>query len=783
MEIEVFGATGEFSTGKAQPLDCKVLTPTGWTTMGEVHPGDSIVNPSGGTTIVKAVFPQGKKPVFRVRFSDGAETRCCNDHLWLVQDINHRNRKQRGKVVSTGDLRQILPGKRWIPLVEPVSFNAHCDLPIDPYVLGVLIGDGGLTKGIYLSNPEPEIREKVQSRLPAELALFATAAGSNLDFRITTGIQGGVDYERNQILNELRKLGLHGKKSVDKFIPQVYLTASTWDRLELLHGLCDTDGSASPGACEYSTSSEKLACDVRELVWSLGGTVTINDRIPKFTYRGERKTGAKSYRLWIRLPHGINPFFLSRKAEICDEPRGRVNPTRRIESIEPIGEAECQCLLIDSEDHTYVTDDYVVTHNTILGLSIAPGAHPINHAFAGQPRTLYLDLEKSGTSYGGTGCQRIDVPAEMTKALGAKWTARQVAEWFNSVPGRVQPGQYDVCVVDPINDIESGEVDLVKSKPDDYGYTKAQMDRSVPLLMAAMKAHYKKLLMGFAGVFKCLYFTVHLRDEFKGGSPTGRREPRGKETLAELASLYLWLERLPDDKGKTSAVPSAIVMKHRLSDTRVNEAGELEIVELMPRRIPVATVQAIRQYIANPPCIERPAAGESVVEKEVTEIELQRMRLATAEAQAAANVQQAWLIDRQMELAAIRRQTTITTSAAPPSDMAKINQEIAAKQADGAKLAATTPPEDKPAMPNPTQRPSASGVASTTMAAPSSADPDRVARFNTLLSTSGIEPEKLRMAMLKYGASRFTQLTPEYQDALLAAMQKAADAKAAAAKN
>jgi len=103
------------------------------------------------------------------------------------------------------------------------------------------------------------------------------------------------------------------------------------------------------------------------------------------------------------------------------------------------------------------------TGKTILGLSIAPGVHPPGHPFEGQPRTLYLDLEKSGTSYAGTGCHRVDVPAEMTKACGANWIAKQAAEWFNSIPQRVKPGQYDVCVVDPINDIESGEVNIVKA--------------------------------------------------------------------------------------------------------------------------------------------------------------------------------------------------------------------------------------------------------------------------------------------------------------------------------
>lgn len=432
------------------------------------------------------------------------------------------------------------------------------------------------------------------------------------------------------------------------------------------------------------------------------------------------------------------------------------------------------------------------TGKTILGLSIAPGVHPAGHAFEGKPRTLYLDLEKSGTAYGGTGCKRVDVPSVLAQAFGPNYTAKQAAEWFNAVPTHVQPAQYDVCMVDPINDIEAGEIDLVKANPTAYGYTKNQIDNSTPLLMAAMKAHYKKLLMGFARVFKCLYFTTHLRDEFKGGKPTTRREPRGKETLAELASLYLWLERLPDDSGKTSPVPSAIVLKHRLSDTRVNGSGELDVIELMPRRIPVATVQAIRSYIANPPNIEKPAAGEKVIEKPVSEVELQTLRLHTAEAQAAAAQAQASLVERQKELAALRGKPVITTHvvevtpatqpaqvqpapAAPPPpptkpdstptqaevDAAKANADarIAASDQRGKDLMATQPAADRPAGQKPPT-------------------PDeRVTRFLALSKASGVDPEKLKTKMAKEGAERFTQLSPENQDALLAALQRIADGK------
>lgn len=427
------------------------------------------------------------------------------------------------------------------------------------------------------------------------------------------------------------------------------------------------------------------------------------------------------------------------------------------------------------------------TGKTILGLSIAPGVHPTGHPFAGQPRTLYLDLEKSGATYGGTGCQRIDVPATLAKAYGANYTARQMAEWFNALPAKLQPGQFDVIVVDPVNDIESGEVDIVKANPAAHGYTANQFAGSVGLLMAAMKAHWKKLLMGYSNVCKCFFFTTHLRDEFKGGRPSGKREPRGKETLAELASLYLWLERAPDEKGVVSDKPSAIVLKQRLADTRMNADGELEIVNLMPPRIPVATVQAIRQYIANPPDYNKLTAGERVVEKPVTEIELQRMRLATAEAQTAAATAQATVLDRQRELTAIR-QAACACSPQQADQTARLNKEaaekreadaavaaaaatekLAAQVEEGKRLAAAAGPEHATTQHVHDQQKALAAMeqARTGVATPS-ANGDRVERFKRLLPASGVDLDKLKLAFSLRNAERFTQLRPSDQDEILA---------------
>ena len=405
------------------------------------------------------------------------------------------------------------------------------------------------------------------------------------------------------------------------------------------------------------------------------------------------------------------------------------------------------------------------TGKTLLGLSIAPGLHPAGHPFAGKPRTLYLDLEKSGATYGGTGCLRMDVPAEMAKLYGANYSAKQVAEWFIALPGKLAAGQFDVILFDPINDIDSGIVDLVKANPTAHGYTANQFSASVGLLMAAVKAYMKKVLMAYSNVCKCFFFTTHLRDEFKGGKPSGKREPRGKETLAELASLYLWLERLPDDKGAVPDKPSAIVLKQRLADTRMNEAGELEVVNLMPPRIPVATVQELRRYIANPPDYAKLTAAERIVEKTATEEEMLRLKLATAEMNALAETARGANLDRQQQLLAVRQ---AAQNAAPqqPDRSAQVQADAAAKREADALAARIAADEAESKRLMAANNPSTTGAASTTPTA-TGTPPNRIDRFKTAVVQSQITPEKLKQALSALNRERFSQLTVDEQDSLL----------------
>ena len=230
---------GEPGTGKAQPLHAPVLTPTGWTTIGDLTPGDSVIGSDGTSTRVLAVHERGDLPIYDVTFSDGAVVQVCADHLWQVQTNNDRHRRTH-RVLDTDTVRlMLLNGRRlYIPIVEPVQFDS-APLPLDPYVLGVLLGDGGLTKNVTFTSADPEIVEAVRSRL---LDVNVVREQSNvLTYHITT--QRG---QRNPVLDALRTLGLMGHTSLDKFIPELYLTASVEQRLKKQQRLAKGDKSLLP---------------------------------------------------------------------------------------------------------------------------------------------------------------------------------------------------------------------------------------------------------------------------------------------------------------------------------------------------------------------------------------------------------------------------------------------------------------------------------------------------------------------------------------------------------
>lgn len=370
--VMLFAASG--GSGKAGPLWSKVLTPTGWKFMGDIQLGDKVIAGDGSITHVTGVFPQGKKPIFKIEMSDGATTHCCDEHLWLTKTQRDRDCGRDWKVRSLKEVRETLHlhknhGRKdrnhSIPMVGPVRFEEK-NLPIHPYLLGVILGDGSITKhGFVLSVSDDQVKNKVLGLLPAKHYLTVKQVKQNcIDYSFVCGKEPG---NLRDLLREMRLFGCH---SWEKFVPENYIYSSVEQRLALLHGLMDTDGTTSGTSTTFDSSSRALRDAVATIVQSLGGKVRCTERQPWFSYKGEKKQGRISYRAFISMPPGFKSFSIDSKAAKEIE-RTKYKPSRMIDSVEYVGDHEAQCIMVAHPSHTYVTDDFIVTHNSTIAYNWA----------------------------------------------------------------------------------------------------------------------------------------------------------------------------------------------------------------------------------------------------------------------------------------------------------------------------------------------------------------------------------------------------------------------------
>lgn len=360
-------ATLQTGGGKAQPLTAHIRVPGGWKFMGDISVGDEIITQDGSVTKVTGVYPQGVKKIYRVVFADGRWTECCPEHLWKVFYIN-TSVDRRWRVVDTEEMLRLIsmPNPRvYVDLIEPED-KPDVDLPVDPYLLGCLLGDGHLgANKVGFSSVDQEIIDQVSALLPHDTTL-RKVKGDNVDYRLIG--QKGV---RNSLLDAMRVLGLAAKRSWEKEIPVVFIEASRSQRLSLLQGLMDTDGTVGSdnGRVSFSTASFTLAHQVQYLVRSLGGIASISRKTPSYTYNGEVKRGRVSYTVGIRYKKPSDLFRLERKRLLAKEKNQYSDTLKlRVKSIEVVGEKPAQCISVEHPSRLYVTDDFIVTHNTFLGL-------------------------------------------------------------------------------------------------------------------------------------------------------------------------------------------------------------------------------------------------------------------------------------------------------------------------------------------------------------------------------------------------------------------------------
>jgi phosphate starvation-inducible PhoH-like protein len=366
-----------FMRGRAQPLFTPVLTPAGFRPIGTLRVGDLVTGRDGRPTPVLGVYPQGRKPVFRLRTQDGASTLCCSEHLWHVLTPDDRRRGKPGRVVETrqmvGRLRAAHQHRFELPLLSaPAEFPGR-EVPLDPYGLGLLIGDGCLTTSTTptFATADPELAVALEASLDG--VDVHPKGGVDYVLRNPDGHRGGV-IVANPVTIALRELGLAGTRSHTKFVPELYLHNSVAVRIALLQGLLDSDGGpvvqrGRTCRIQYTTCSETLRDDVVYLVRSLGGVAYARRRDAAGRPPGRANGRPVEHRhdafvLDIRIPAGIDPFRLERKQHVYER-HGGGRPSRFVDAIEPAGEMETVCIQVAAADSLYVTDDYLVTHNTL----------------------------------------------------------------------------------------------------------------------------------------------------------------------------------------------------------------------------------------------------------------------------------------------------------------------------------------------------------------------------------------------------------------------------------
>lgn len=361
----------QMGTGKQQRVDANVLTPSGWTAIGALNVGDQVIGSDGQPCTVTGVHPQGKKASYRVVLSDGSSVEAGPEHLWTVmyrnggkvwQNLTLTTDQLRTRPIidldwGVGRITQLDLSKThlYIPLLSaPVNYPRK-PLLLPAYLIGQLIANGSLAHGTPALSCHRDDWNHIKARLLRDGVVIG---GVNFYGKVVRSLYPG-------ILSQIRELGLD-VLSGEKSIPEPYLRSSPQDRIDLFHGLMDGDGSITKtrNRIAYHTISSKLAHDVKELVQGFGGIASIR------TYDRSHEGKPVEYHVRIRLPEWVKPFTTERKLT-NHNPGSRSVPRRTVQSIEYVEDVESVCISVDAPDRLYVTEDHILTHNTVQAIAAA----------------------------------------------------------------------------------------------------------------------------------------------------------------------------------------------------------------------------------------------------------------------------------------------------------------------------------------------------------------------------------------------------------------------------
>ena len=360
---------GLAGTGKAMPKDTLIPTPDGEKLLGEIKVGDFVFDRKGHPTKVLGVYDRGVRRCFELTFSDGRKTRCCDEHIWpcYTSKKNLKNLTLQ-EMMEKGIRISAKSGARFrMPINGCVEFSEK-ELPVHPYILGVFLGDGCCKERyLTLSSNDLPVVEKVAKLLNATAEKLSE---NNYSWRF---MKGGKAITTKEVFGDIASWVMRG--SNEKAIPADYLHGSRDQRIALLQGLFDTDGSVSSksnGLASFSTTSSELYAGVSYLLRSLGFPTSTSS---KAVCRGRvKQNGTCSTDYVVRthlkpdqfdvcfsLPRQIEKlkavFGAFKRPSKCTE-RVALTDVREIEPCDQV------CILVDNPEHLFLANDFLVTHNT-----------------------------------------------------------------------------------------------------------------------------------------------------------------------------------------------------------------------------------------------------------------------------------------------------------------------------------------------------------------------------------------------------------------------------------
>jgi replicative DNA helicase len=542
--------------GKELPISEPILTPKGWIKNGELKVGDKVIGSNGCEQYVLSVYPQGIKPIYKVEFTDNTFVNCGLEHLWLVNTLNMRTAKTRGKngisiykpnlgykVIKTSDMMSDIKKRgRYnyrLPIIEPVQFEDK-EVLIDPYLLGLLLGDGCLVcNSVQITTKDDDIFDNIKY------------LGKHTSY---------AEYQRNIIQTiktirfkscikeKLEKYNLIDKISNNKFIPFDYLYNSVNVRLSVLQGLMDTDGHvSSKGITQITTVSEQLSRDIREIVLSLGGTARISTKNPTFTYKGKKKIGQVAYIVTISFANSIVPFRLIRKINRYRQ-RTKYKEQKFVKSIIYSHNEEALCIKVSNSDNLYVTRDYVLTHNT----------------------TILTKFANAGYIYDASVLQIIfeDNPNEIRK--------KHYTIWTGIAPDDQQKSEDEVVrVVTELTENHKNRLYLLKLHP--FGVSVADIRNKIRKL----ESEGKKIDLLILDYLDCISLekSIENGDEWKGeGTIT-----RTIEAMASEFNIAIWTATQGNRESMSAEVVTTDQMGGNIKKAQIGHVV-ISIAKSLPQK-------------------------------------------------------------------------------------------------------------------------------------------------------------------------------------------------------